>query len=904
MPSVRDEISKTFARIARLAEAEPKHGPDSPAPDFGEARQFGVYEIIHRLGEGGMGRVYLAMDTRLGRRVALKFLAPDLVADRTSLLRLVQEARAASALNHPNILTIYDVGEFDGEHFIASEYVEGITLRVALEDGLINSHSAVEIACQAASALSAAHAAGVIHRDLKPSNIMLRPDGYVKIIDFGLAKRVVSTSEETQMIQAEELTRPGTTLGTASYMSPEQARAEPVDARTDIWSLGIILYEMLAGRRPFEGQTQSHVIVAIQDQPLPRVSERIVSPKLRTVLERSLAKKPSERFSSAGEMLQYLQETVESAHPTKPIFHLTAPLSAAPPGRVKLMSAGALLLVLAIAGVIAWRYLQQPEWFHLEPVRQLTFNGRTQLATLSPDGKYLAYVVGQADGQQTLYLRQIDSPADEIKIEPKEIAYRGLTFSPDSQSLYIVEKENSDIGRLYAVPLIGQVPAHATLSHVDGPISFSPSGDKFAYVNVESADQRLIVANRDGQNVHVLLSLSGVAMLLRPAWSPDGRRIAVMLFRERSQAAGEAILDVVKLNGTETRLVMPGWERVGHLRWTPDGKSILTDVGTHADPNTQQIHQVWVAKGTDRALTKDLSSYKYVSLSNDGREITAVKTDSKASIWVSEPGDLTHGEIFPGQAERHPSLAWTDSGHLVVDSRRTGFVNFALLDLHGRTFNAFTNEKQAEQSAVVIPGTNGKSIVLSSNRSGEFHIWRFDSDANRWQQLTNGNSYEVSPSVSPDGKWVVYVAQAQAQSHLMRVPIKGGTAEQVGTYAAEQPEISPDGKSIACFLYDPAGKTWGVAIIPFVGSGKPHTLSEDSTSFRWSPDGKSLTIVRTDANGISNLWRVPLNGDAPEQLTHFDDLSILGLAWSPSGDRIALLRAQIGADVTLFRNTN
>jgi serine/threonine protein kinase len=520
MPSLREEITRTFTRITRFGESRVHQPGTPPVPDTREGRQFGAYRIIRSLGAGGMGQVYLALDTRLGRHVALKFLAPELISDEVSLLRLVQEARAASALNHPNILTIYDVGQLEGEHFIVSEFVDGVTLRSAMERDLVTNQSAVEIAAQIASALSAAHAAGVIHRDLKPTNVMLRPDGYVKVIDFGLAKQLKSITGDT-MTRRRELTKTGMTLGTADYMSPEQARGDEVDSRTDVWSLGIILYEMVAGRRPFEGPTHSHVLVAIQDHPIPALpAAKSVPAVLHDIVSRALAKKPKDRYASAGDMLQALQAVTGGVSSSGSRIRIALPTRRV---NFRLVAAVCAAIILAAAGAFLWLRSRQPQWLHIEPVRQLTFNGRTQLDAISPDGKYLAYTVGQPDGQQALYLKQIDSPTDELKIPPRKINYRGLTFSPDNQTLYVVEKDEALIGRLYAMPLLGSRPSNPLIVDIDGPVSFSPKGDQFAYVQYVTSTgsgpkntvYRLMVTTRDGQNRRQLVSTSDVLMFRR-----------------------------------------------------------------------------------------------------------------------------------------------------------------------------------------------------------------------------------------------------------------------------------------------------------------------------------------------------------------------------------------------------
>ena len=896
MAKLRDEITRTISRLSGLGESRPAPTDDG-TDDPRVGTQVGAYRILRRLGAGGMGRVYLALDTRLGRHVAIKFISPELASDQIGLLRLVQEARAASALNHPNILTIYDVGLVEGEPFIVSEFVEGNTLRSALEREAITPESAIDIACQIASALNAAHAAGIIHRDLKPTNVMLRPDGYLKLIDFGLAKQVPVYSAETQ-VGAAELTRPGTTLGTIEYMSPEQARGEEVDCRTDIWSLGIIFYEMLAGRRPFEGKSQSHVLVAVQDQPLPALRNSSAPQGVHGILARALAKQPQDRYVSAGDMLADLEAL--------PVMPNRGRRSFAPPRRQSPFSKiylpiAALLTVLAVALSWVWWHSRQPHWLQLAAVRQLTYNGHVEVSALSPDGRYLAYVIGQSNGQQALYLKQVASSEEQQKVAPRPVRYWGLTFSPDSQTLYAVEKDSSNVGRLYAIPLFGEHPSVPVLIHVDGPVSFSPSGDEMVYVDNQRADQKqnLVIASRDGQHTRRLLSLTNIAMLIRPTWSPDGQRIAVMLYREKAHSAGDAILECVKPNGSvASKFIMPRWDRIGALRWSPDSKSILTDVGTLEDPDHPQLHQVSAQTGEDRMLTTDLASYGGVSLSSDGSEIVALKTDTKASIWISDGSDLSRGQAIPGFAQPTPTLVWADATHLLADSPANGYPNFALINLQTPATAPFTQELHAEQDAAVIPGTNGKSIVFASNRSGEFHIWRFDSDTNNWRQLTEGSSYELHPDVSPDGRWVVYYTESIQVPRLMRVPSSGGKPTPIGDYAGRNPEVSPDGTWIACSLDHPAG----VAIVPFEGTSTPRIMPLVNPLYRWAPDGRSLTTVRTSSTGVSNAWNVPIDGGPPIQLTRFDDLSILQLAWSPSGDRLACIRAHRGADLVLFKN--
>ncbi len=421
MPSLRKEITKTFRRLSRWSNPRPsrREPADTIArPDVREGHQLGAYRILKRLGAGGMGHVYLALDTRLGRHVALKFLSPELTADRAMLHRLEQEARTASALNHPNILTIYEIGELAGEHFIASEYVDGATLRTVIDRGAIEPATAIDIAAQVASALMAAHAAGVVHRDLKPGNVMIRLDGLVKVIDFGLAKRL---QKSERGVSDPSWTGAGGMVGTVDYMSPEQARGDEIDHRSDLWSLGVLLYEMIANRRPFEGDTESHVVVAILDHPVPPLPDGTPErADVSRILQRALVKDPAKRYQRAHDMLADLHSISHISRPGSSVR--LAALSRPDSPKKRLVALIAALAALVIVGAFFWwRAWSAPDWFQIQSVRQLTFNGRTSLATISPDGKYLAYVVGDPAGLQALYLKQVDSPGEteEMKIPPR-----------------------------------------------------------------------------------------------------------------------------------------------------------------------------------------------------------------------------------------------------------------------------------------------------------------------------------------------------------------------------------------------------------------------------------------------------------------------------------------------------
>lgn len=909
MPRIREEITKTFLRLSRRGNTQSRSAVNRDTVAYQtprEGRQLGSYRILTLLGAGAMGEVYLALDTRLGRRIALKFLPPHLTSNEATLHRFQQEARTASALNHPNILTIYEVGQIEGEFFIASEYIDGITLRTALERGPVDLATALDIATQVASALVAAHSAGVIHRDLKPGNIMIRPDGYVKVIDFGLAKLTQASGHNRPAGDAS--THPGSVIGTIDYMSPEQARGDKLDQRTDLWSLGVVLYEMVAHKRPFEGDTENHVLVGIFDRSVPLIDGAQALPsRLLEIINRALAKDRAQRYRTAQELLSDLHEVRQTL--PRSVSNISPIIFSQPSqARRRLGLTAGILGSLMLAWAIWWWALGGketvigPDWFRVESVRQLTFSGRTKFAAISPDGRYLAFVAGDPGGMATLYVKQVDQSSEVVKIPARKIDYLGLTFSPDSQTIFEVEEDEKMVGKLYAVPLFGDRPKTSIVVDIDGPVSFSPSGDRFAFVRYTGGESSLELGNTtpNGSAPKAIFSVKDFTMLWRVAWCPKRDQIATFLFSDSANTNGGGVLDLIDLKGRESRRVLPDWRLIDQPGWTPDAKTLIVSAATRIEGrNRAQIREIDLKSGQIHDVQKDLAGYTSSSLTRDGQQLAAVRLESKGSLWISDQNKWGTGHSVSAEVLGNPTLYWRDQNHVLLDSQRGGFPNLWLFDVVTQTRESLTNEPHFEQQGVSAP--DNRSIVFSSNRSGPFHIWKFDSESGSYTQLTFAAGYHETPSTSPDGKWVVYTSWIGNNPKLYKVPLAGGTSTQIGTYLAIDPEISPDGKWIACEMEDPNTHKLGVTVIPFDGVGQPRSVSNAGAPFRWSPDGTSLTSVLTDAKGVSNIWAIPLDGSAPRQVTQFDDQAILKFAWSPTGDRLACIRASSGADAVLFR---
>ncbi|HKP86946.1 MAG TPA: protein kinase [Blastocatellia bacterium] len=494
-------------------------------------RSIGPYKIREEIGRGGMGEVYLAEDSRLGRRVALKLLPSRFTTNKDRLRRFQQEARAASALNHPNIITIHEVGQADGTHFIATEFVEGCTVRSLIGAAAMGLREAMDVAIQVASALQAAHDAGIVHRDIKPENVMLRPDGYVKVVDFGLAKlsdRNTPADDTGARFSAID-TNPGMVMGTASYMSPEQARGLAVDARTDIFSLGVVLYEMIAGRAPFQGATLSDILVAIlEKQPAPLSSCATEAPaEIESIVNKALQKNREDRYQTAKELLDDLrklkqdfeiQARIESGSPeellagvrarksdeqspaqspravtTSEAAHLTAKIE--PRNKAAIIISAGVVVALAIAAFLLYRTASVSKTAApFQTMQIIPINTpRTALdAALSPDGRYVAYVTSDM-GRQTVWLKQLATNTDTQIISPAETSYRWLTFSPDGNYLYYVAGKENEPGAFYQVAATGG-PVRKLPARVTNPFSFSPDGKRLAFVRSPGDGESEVIA--------------------------------------------------------------------------------------------------------------------------------------------------------------------------------------------------------------------------------------------------------------------------------------------------------------------------------------------------------------------------------------------------------------------------
>jgi serine/threonine protein kinase len=907
--------------------------------------RLGRYEINSPLGAGGMGEVYLAEDTHLRRPAALKILPARFTESEDRLRRFEREASAASALNHPNIITIHEIGQEENVHFMAMEFVDGETLRARLGRAEMSLKEALDVSIQVADALAAAHAAGIVHRDIKPENIMIRRDGYVKVLDFGLAKlteRPAAVDSQAPTIAKAE-TDPGTVMGTMQYMSPEQARGLEVDKRTDIWSLGVVLYEMVAGHAPFAGETTSDVIVSLLTQEPSPLSQQVeaVPHELERINRKALQKNKEERYQTVKDMaldLKSLRRELEVG------MELDRSITPGLSGAVRAARSGAnraattlkdsqpgtgnwgdalstsggrglvgsilhngrgLALVFAIvafgAGLAFGLYKlfvqNKPRdtgagLFKQAQAIKLTTNGNTVVAAISPDGKYIAYAMEEA-GKQSLWLRQVAISSNVRLLPLADAEYYAISFSADGNFIYYAMADRQTRPTVYKVPVLGGSPTKV-LEKLTGPVAFSPDGKHIASVNIDQEKQEatLSVANVDGTEKRAILARKAPNYFDWVAWSPDGKSIACPMRANDGSIQLVTIVEVQVADGAEKVIASEKWLSNGQIVWLSD-KSGLVLIAKHQDSSFDQIWHVSYPDGVVQSITNDLYDYRGVSLSNDSTQLVSVQTLRLSNIWLGKSAkDYSTTQITPGVGTYY-DLAGTPDGKILYASDASGSADIWEMATDGTSQKQLTAGAGRNYAPQASP--DGSYIVFHSNRSGGWQIWRMDRDGSNPKQLTFDNPDSNWPEVSPDGKWIVYHRLNAGQTMtLWKIGIDGGSPVQLTDQAALRPTISPDGKWIAYWHFtDPPVQRVQLAVMPFEG-GQPAKVFDMPPSsvvgwdavLKWMPDGRGLTYVDY-RNNIQNIWMQPVSGDAPTQLTDFKDNQIFSFAWLHDGRLIS-----------------
>lgn len=857
----------------------------------------GSYEILSLLGEGGMGAVYKARDRELKRLVALKVLPPELTGNSERKRRFVQEARSASALNHPNIVTIYEIGSENGVDFISMELVQGTTLDHIIEREGMPLGEALRCAVQIADALAKAHAAGVVHRDLKPANIMITQDHLIKVVDFGLAKLMpLDEIDQTDTLgrpSEMQRTEEGMILGTVAYMSPEQAEGKSVDARSDVFSFGSVLYEMITGHRAFQGDTKLSVLAAIlHEEPRPvRDLKNSVDPELNRIVIRCLQKQPFRRFQTAADARVALLEVLEESESTRRVAGRR--FAALHTKRIAFVITLPVVIVVAVLAILWNRVVDTRDSFQRVQITRVYAGGdAAQEAAISADGRYIAHGIIRGGGQ-SIWLRQI-ATGTEIQIIPPGPQVTALAFSRDASYIFY-----QAAGRLYRVPAIGG-PAQG-LGKFSGRVAISPDNLTVGFQNSSHDGKSSIwVANIDGTQLREIASRKSPDFFNeKVAWSPDGSLLAC----GAGSAGPHVEILIVRINGgLERTISISPLTLTGSMTWLPNGRGLLLN-GFEKDHIGTQIWYLPYPVGAPRRITNDLSSYSSLSVTGDSISIASVQFDSQDNIWIYSQTDGAAHQIplSTSRLDGVSGMSWTPDGKLVYTSDLGGHTNIWIMDSDSSNRRQLTTGASVSSNPRVT--SDRRFIYFHSNRTGTYHVWRMDIEGANQTQVTYGEE-EIRPEPSPDGKWLLYgVPKAGG---LWKMPTSGGEQRRIENGDVTASAISPDGKYIA-FNYqdDTVTPPKGTGVVPFEGGAvRRFPIFRNFTVPKWSADGAALYYV-ADTGGASNVWKQPINGSPPAQVTHFTSGSI-GQVEIPVGvsrdGRFAFTRGGTTSDVILIRD--
>ena len=860
--------------------------------------QIGFYRIEGQLGEGGMGVVYRAVDNRFNRSVAIKFL-PDHVLDSAARQRFQREAQVTSSLNHPHILTIYDIGEFEDRQYLVAEFVDGGTLNEWERSAKHTWRQVVVLLTGVADGLAVAHEAGILHRDIKPANILVAKNNYAKLADFGLAKLTEAAHVDATRTLAQGVTARGVIVGTVAYMSPEQASGRALDARSDIFSFGVVLYEMLAGRPPFIGATTLELLNTVIDGSPEPLSKNLPD-ALRNIVEKALEKDPDDRYQSMREMVVDLRrlaraESRSTEEPVLPARWRRSPVSIA----------GAVLLAI-VAGAAGWLAHRSPDVFdnplaNARFTRLTDFPGSEMEAAISRDGKFVAFL-SDREGSFDAWISRLGSGQfvnlTQGKAGEVRAPYRSIGFTANGSDVWLAGGNPGS--RIRLVPLMGG-ESHNFLAENSSNLAWSPDGTRLVYHTRDPGDP-MFIADRTGLNARqIFISEPGIHNHY-PVWSPDGRWIYFV--RGRPDISEMDIWRIPSGGGNPERMT----EHNNDVAYpTPlDARTVLY-VSREEDGSGPWLWELDPQHKRTRRSSFGLEKYTSLAASADGRRLVATVANPSATLWTVPILDheVTESEAKPlaiptlralSPRYRGSSLFYLSStgGHDGLWRYQNGHALEILRGADGPLF----------ASPDVSPDGGHVAVVL--RRQGRLRLYSASSDGAELQLLTDAIDVRGAVSWSPDGKWIVAGGDDGNGPGLFKVPIRGGAPVRLVSGIARDPVWSPNGTLI---VYSGLNVATTARLLAVNADGTrvqlpPIEVRREGERARFTPDGNAL-IYMQGLLPAQDFWLLDLTTRKTRRLTRLNNSAAMRtFDVTPDGSQIVFDRLRDNSDIVLIELPN
>ena len=857
-----------------------------------------------------MGDVYKARDTRLDRTVAIKILSDALATDPQFRERFDREARSISQVTHPHICVLYDVGEQAGTAYLVMEYLEGETLEQRLKKGALPLAEALKTAIQISDALATAHRAGIVHRDLKPGNVMLTKSG-AKLLDFGLAKTTAvgpATTGPSMLSTTPALTQHGTILGTLQYMAPEQLEGHDADARSDVFAFGVLLYEMITGRKAFDGRSQASLIAAIMhgEPPPIRTLQPLTPAALNDAVQRAMAKDPDERWHSAKDLSHQLDWIARNGD------DIPAARADGAAAWTRSTLGWLAAAALALAAVATLGEYARRRYYHsgstsgsVVEVQRLTDNGSVSVAAATRDGRYIAWV-NRKNGE--LRLLQVASEREVSLLPASRLTIASLHFSPDGDFIYFLRRlrqedpETSGVFRM--ATLGGPATPLATDARTPSSVTVSPDGKQVAYITRTQAESLIVAVDSDGRGRRVVAKNPIIDNFWFVEWSPSPDRMAAVIARKE----GMTLVSIQLPSGVVRDFPSVSyWGALGQPAWNTDG----TEIFAPALPGAGSVMQLWrinAQTGAKTTLTSSASSFSQWSLSSTTAGALVANTDIRdSSVWISDNAGASHA-VPSIRGEGIDSLAWVDD--------RFATCNMSKIFVHERD--------SLNPTQLRIPST----LCRSLSRCGAGHVAYFTAEAGHGTfiartELSTGATTSLTegpidsePSCTADGRTLTFIRCDDHGSHcaLMRKSLDSGQSVPLynldgGSSAAGfmvLPTVSPDGTHVLLSETRVGNSFQWATLVPMNG-GSARTLTMSAAAgeigaFKWGRNSQSIIYARRDAGGVDNIWSASADGRQPRKLTTFDSGRVS--AFDVADDsRLAIVRGTVVSDVVIIRNT-